>query len=475
VGHRRASRVIGAVIALVLLPLPAGAAGAPLQTALWDPGALLENRIEAAGGSVVVLRLAWADVAPRTRPERFRPDDPADPAYNWSTFDARLRALSGRGLIPVANVYAAPPWAEGAGRSPPGAVPGSLRPSPLELGHFAKAAARRYSGSFQGLPLIRRWQLWTEQNLYFHLNPQLEGKRAVGPAHYRAMLNAFADAVHSVHRDNLVVTGGLAPFTSRTGSTRQWGLGPLHFMRLMLCMGRNFKPTCNARARFDVWAHHPYTSGGPNHHAHLPDDVSLGDLPEMRRMLNAAVRAGRVVSRHRVGFWVTEFGWDTSPPDPKGIQARLHARWVAEALYRMWSNGISLVTWSQLRDDPFPQSFLQCGLYFRGSTPAQDRAKPALRAFRFPFVALPAPGGATVWGRTPTARPGRVLVEMRAGHRWLPLAVLRANRYGIFHRRVTVRRGAALRARFGNGEYALPFRVVKTKDRPGFAFGTIPP
>ena len=49
---------------------------------------------------------------------------------------------------------------------------------------------------------------------------------------------------------------------------------------------------------------------------------------------------------------MTEFSWDSNPPDPKGVPAVLEGRWVAEALYRMWSAGVSLVTWFTLRDQP---------------------------------------------------------------------------------------------------------------------------
>ena len=49
---------------------------------------------------------------------------------------------------------------------------------------------------------------------------------------------------------------------------------------------------------------------------------------------------------------MTEFGWDSAPADPKGVPLQLHARWVSEALYRMWYSGVSLVTWYRLRDGP---------------------------------------------------------------------------------------------------------------------------
>jgi hypothetical protein len=464
--------VVALAMAALFLPASIGHAGGALETAVWDgEDDTSMPRIAAAGASVVHLTLDWRSVAPITKPPSFDPADPEDPAYRWSRYDRRVASAVGRGLQPLVAIYRAPSWAEGNGQGPAGTV----RPDPQQLSAFARAAALHYSGSLPGFPRVRYWQLWLEQNLYFHLNPQRQGTSPFAPVHYRAMLNAFADAIHAVRRDNVVVTGGLAPFTTHTGDRREWGLAPMHFMRVMLCMGKNLKPTCRAKSRFDVWAHHPYTSGGPTHHAALPDDVSLGDLPEMKRMLDAAVRAGHVLARTPVRFWVTEFGWDTSPPDPKGVPARLHARWVAEALYRMWRSGISLVTWNQLRDAPFPTSLYQAGLYFRGSTIERDRPKPAVRAFRFPFVALPGGGRATIWGRTPSSKSEAVLIQRRSSHGWARVAVLRANRYGIFQARLPASKGSYLRARiFSTGETSLPFRVVKTRDRPMFAFGTLP-
>src|SRR5213075_986822 len=95
--------------------------------------------------------------------------------------------------------------------------------------------------------------------------------------------------------------------------------GPLSFMRRLLCLSRALRPTCGFRVRFDVWSTHPYTSGGPTHHAIKPNDVSLGDLPKMRAVLDAAVRAHHILSSGRPEFWVTEFSWDSKPPDPGGV------------------------------------------------------------------------------------------------------------------------------------------------------------
>jgi hypothetical protein len=448
----------------------------PLETGIFEPNAfgasdLAFQRTVGSGATSVRLLVRWSEVAPTVRDPGFRSSNPADPAYRWEAIDQQVRLAVTHGLSPIICIVSAPNWAEGEGAGSEGTV----RPDPIEFGRFATAAARRYSGAFSQLPRVRYWQAWNEPNLIFFLAPQYVGKQAVSPVWYRRMVNAFSDAVHSVRPDNVAVAGGLAPFTTATGDRSKWGPGPLAFMRRMLCLSRDLRPTCRISTRFDVWAHNPYASGGPGHHATLPDDVSIADLPEMTRILTASLRYRRIVSPRPIRLWVTEFSWDTKPPDPKGVPSALHARWVAEALYRMWSSGVSLVTWFSLRDSPFPTSLYQSGLYFAGATPEGDRPKPALRAFRFPFVALPQSGHVTAWGRTPTSRPGRVLLQRRLAGRWAPLTVLQANRFGIFRTRIQVPRRAQLRAQYQpTGELSLPFRVVKTRDRPMYAFGTLP-
>jgi hypothetical protein len=467
---KRALRTALCLAVLALLVTYDGTAARPLQTAVWDPGTRLGvRRVADAGASVLHITVEWRNVAPVTRPTSFDPSDHLDPAYRWGELDLRVRAAVVNGLAPIVEIIRAPEWAEGDG---PGGA-GTVKPDPAELRAFAQAAATRYSGRFFSLPRVRYWQLWAEQNRYEHLNPQLDGRRVLSAIWYRSMLNAFAPAIHAVHPDNLVVTGGLAPFTTHLGENRWWGPGPLEFMREMLCMSKRLKPTCAAKSHFDVWAHHPYTSGGPNHHAYDPDDVSLGDLPEMRRLLDAAVRAGHVVSHYPIRFWVTEFSWDTSPPDPRGIPPKEHARWVSEALYRMWQSGVSLVTWLMLRDEPFVSSYFQSGLYYRGPTIKSDRPKRALQAFRFPFVALPAGRTVVVWGRTPTSRAGPVVLERRREDKWVRARTVHANRYGIFSGRLPGPAGGFMRARVGR-DRSLPFAVRKTRDRFVSPFGTVP-
>lgn len=474
--------------------LTSGPQPRPLLTAIADPAtfgradsAVAFRRLHLAGGRVVRLALPWDAVAPASPPGEFDPANPNDPAYSWSGFDAQVQRAVANSLEPLIVINDAPDWAENRPADAPAGTR-DWRVSPGEFAKFALAAARRYSGSMPGLPRVRYWQAWNEPNLSTFLNPQLNSQLTRQPTLpfepadvvsadlYRLMVNAFAGAVHSVSSDNIVVAGGLEPFSGTSGVV---AIGPLLFMRKLLCLSTEPvpRPTCTASVHFDAWSVHPYTAGDATHHARLPDDVSLGDLGRVNALLEAAVAAGHVTSDHPVQLWVTEFGWDTKPPDSGGVPLELHARWVAEALYRMWTAGVSVVTWFGLRDersDGRPeQLILQSGLYFRGETLALDRPKPALAAFRFPFVAYTTGPRIQIWGRTPWGTPGAVVVEQSTARGWRRLGVLHTDGYGIF--RSSLRRagtGLLVRARLVDGSFrALPFSLRRPPDLPVNPFG----
>jgi hypothetical protein len=335
----------------VPLALPAAAPAAhPLETAI-DPSAAFGSelgvayeRVRQNGASTLKLDLPWKEVASSGRPAD--PSDPNDRHYEWGWFDNQVRLAAEHGLQPLVTIDEAPSWAERGG----GGRPGTNNPDPAELALFAQAAARRYGGDFNGLPRVRLWEAWNEPNGSFFLYPQRSGTQLLSPDQYRRMVNAFAGAIHGVHPDNAVIAGALFPFTvDRPGSQ---SIGPLSFMRSLFCLTTNLTPLPGCEpVHFDVWSHHPYTSGGPTHAAGGSDSVSIPELPRMAELLRAAIRAGRVASSSPVRLWVTEFSWDSNPPDPGGVPTRLLTRWVSEALYRMWRSGVSLVTWFKLRDD----------------------------------------------------------------------------------------------------------------------------
>lgn len=494
--HRFESRPYLVLLCLaVLVAVPSSVAAPtkvipahPLVTAIDDPESFADPqanvalaRTRGAGATVAKLVLFWDRVAPKgqQRPVAFNAADPADPAYNWASFDALINTTVAQRLEPLVAILGTPAWAD---RPPPGRSElTNWNIDPRELADFAEAAARRYSGTFQGLPRVRYWQVWNEPNLSVFFNPQLstqltqtpscpfEPSRVVSADLYRGMVNATAAALHGVHSGNVVIAGGLSPFCGTNGVV---ATAPLLFMRRFLCMSDDPvpEPTCAGTVEFDIWATHPYTAGGPTHEALRPDDVSIGDLPEMSQLLRAAVKAEHVVSRRSVEFWVTEFGWDTKPPDYYAVPLRLHARWVAEALYRMWLDGVTLVTWFAVRDEAANgrayEQTIQSGLYFRRRTIAQDRPKPSLTAFRFPFVAFPSGRKILVWGRTPSGQPGSVVVEQSSKTGWKLVARLRTDRYGIFQRRVAAAgQGDRLRARLPDGSrVSVPFSLTRPPD-----------
>jgi hypothetical protein len=385
-----------------------------------------------------------------------------------------VKAAVAVGLQPIITVVGAPEWATQGRKTR--AQDGPLMPDPAAYGTFAKAAAMHYSGDTPGIPRVRYWQAWNEPNVSMFLMPQTANGKPVSPDWYRKLLNAFTDAVHSVHKDNLSLGGALAPFTVKNAAVET--VSPLTFMRALLCVSADKvpKPTCADKVRFDVWTQHPYTSGNARHHAYNPNDVSLGDMNEIRPILNAAKRSGRLVSPRGPLFWVTEFSWDTSPPDPHAVPVLLQARWTAEALYRMWEAGVTLVTWFSLRDGPYPANDYQSGLYYRGRTIAQDRAKPTLTAFRFPFVAYAGKGKVSYWGRVPTSRAARVRIETKlpGNSQWRRRRVVSANRFGIFAGTLPIGAKTGYVRAVAGGSSSLGFSLTVPPDRAVTPFGIGP-
>lgn len=313
------------------------------------------------------------------------------------------------------------------------------------------------------LPRVRYWRIWSEPNISVYFRPQFdpETKKFISPDIYRTMVNRSSAEIHSVHKDNIVIAGGTAPFRDIDPSVvaldKDWG--PLKFMRRLLCIDDRGRPTCSNRVSFDIWSTHPYTSGGPTHHAELKYDVSLGDLPEMRATLAAAVRARHIVSSRRVRFWVTEFGWDSNKPDPCAVPLALLNRWVPEALYRMWANGIEHVSWFRLMDDPMTVTIFQSGLFFNAATITNARPKPFLEGFRFPFVALRRGVGVSVWAHTPLGQPAIIAVQQSFKGGWKTVKRLRTDGYGILQASLRLRAVGRFRAVLPGGERSLPFSM----------------
>jgi hypothetical protein len=415
--------------------------------------------------SLVVLDVVWSAVAPARRPAGFDAADPADPAYRWERLDGEVRSAVAHGLQPVLLVHSAPAWAEGPNRPSQALAPaGTWLPDPQRLAEFAAALAARYSGRFAApadpgagaLPQVRYFEIWSEENLWLQLNPLWAGARLAAPLHYREMLNAAYAAIHRADPGGRVIVGGLAPYGDAVAGGRR--IPPVWFWRSLLCLrGPRLRPlACPDPAHFDIAAHNPIDVWGPSRGAVSPLDVSIPDLGRLTRIVRKALRTGRALPARPKPFWATEIWWDSRPPDPEGVPLRRHARFVAEALFRLWRQGVGAVLWWYLRDQaPGKAGYAatqQSGLLF-----LDGRPKPAYRAFRFPFVARRAGRGRVLlWGKAPA--PGRLVVERRAQHGWEPLARPLAGPSGVFLVRTRVEGRLLARARQGR-QASLPWRV----------------
>ena len=467
---RVAAAILGATVLAALAALPAGGsstyqtpATSRLTTAVYlsSPIApadenMFFNRVRNAGARAVRMTLAWNTIAPKKRPPGFDPTNPADPAYNWTYVDRLITGARAHGLEPLMTISSAPTWA------------GGTHASPGKLGQFARAAARRYSGSFQGLPRVRYWLVWNEPNLSRYLAPQYQQRRMVGASRYRKMVNAVAASVHGVHQDNVVVAGETAPLDTPSSP------GAMKFARGVLCVSQRLRSTCKTVVHVDIWSTHPYTSGGPTHKSFGSDGVALGNLTQLQRLVRAAVRLHHVSSSRHVRVWATEFSWNTKPPCRLGLPMPLAKRWVSEALYRIWSWHIGTLTWFQLVDYGRGNPIVS-GLYYRGKTFSRARPKPILNAFRFPFVAFEHGSRVYVWGRTPDGLRHTISLQRSAGHGWAGISTLVSNSSGIFFRTLTLSRANtswSLRAQVrGTGSHSVGFSLRSVSDRFYRPFG----
>ena len=436
----------------------------PSTRALWF------DRTVDAGAGIVRLSLHWRGVAPTP------PANPASPnSYDFTPVDAAVRDAAARGVQVMLTVNSAPDWAEGPGR-PASAFEGSWKPNPAAFAQFMQAVAARYSGSFDPdgpggqpvLPLVQALQVWNEPNQDNWLGPQFQGQEIIGPDQYRELLNASYDAIKAVSPRTLVVTGGTSPYGDPPGGPYPPGgarVRPVQWWEDFLCVrpaksqqgkegtqaaqtGYVRAANCGGTPLFDILAHQPIdnTGKGPLQSGPTQDDVSTPDLGRVVNVLRSAERLG-TISGGAHPVWVTEFWWDTKPPNPVGAPPLTQARWIAQTLYLYWKAGADTAINFQLRDSaeyPSTRNGFQSGLYFLDGS-----AKPGLTAFRFPFVTERLNETTlSAWGRSPEA--GQLRIQRPEGSRWRTVKRLQVGKGGVFLTRLRLSGKQRLRATVGS-------------------------
>lgn len=397
-----------------------------------------------AGAGMVRIAAFWRAIAP-TQPEA--PKAPDDPAYNFAALDRIVDEAASRDLDVILVVSGAPDWAQGA-RPPRGAPAGTWRPSPVAVGRFGTALARRYGPAAGGR--VEAVQFWIEPNLPASLSPQWKRGRPVAAIRYRKMLRQFSLGVAEGDPGLPVVTAGLAPYGDSAGGSRT---RPLRFWRTVFCLRDRdrLRPAsgCRGRTRFDVFAGHAInTSGGPDRSALHPDDASSGDLEELVRTLRAAERLGTVAGPRRHPFWVTEMWWESNPPDRSGgVSLAKQALYLGRTFYLAWRAGASVAINLNIRDARKSQSapYGQNGIFFING----QRKRPAYSMFRFPMVAdRLSRRKVRLWTVAP--EDGILRLERRRARRpWRPVGEEEVRAGEVVTTKVRAARSSVFRARVG--------------------------
>jgi len=470
------SLMLSAVLLVAALAGTAGTSSAAIKTGVYDLFTFSNatqradslQKTRAAGSNLAKSLIYWRNVAPS-----HEPTNPRNPnaGYNWAVPDAFVNGAISKHLQPVLTIFQAPSWASGR-RAKGNGYDGVNKISTAKFHDFAIALAKHYKP--RG---VHYYEVWNEPNLPWFFTPQLKNGKFVSPAKYRALVNAFASGIHTVDRRATVIGGNTAPFGHPP--PRGHSIGPKPFL----------KHVVSAKVRFDAWSTHPYTYGGPTHHAANDSDVSLGDMRELRKILNKARRSGKILGSHRPQLWASEFSWDSKGPDSRGVRMKLLSRWISETVYRLNKAGVNTLLWFGQRDRPFAGIQTQSGFWFCGKadlsdenscggstfdTNAKDARKPIFNAFRFPFVAYAGNGKVKVWGKRPGGVSGQIEIWRKKPKRsWSKVTTFNPGPNFAKTFRSSWTKGSYQARIPSAGIQSVPFSLTKVGDKSVLPFGCL--
>jgi hypothetical protein len=471
--RRRATFALLCAAAIAVgLAVPSAQASSRQLTVMQDGDMLLRydgatraqalDEMRELGADVVKVQVYWNEIAPqgRRKPKRFDATDPG--AYAWDVYDEIVQGVVARGMRPFLSLgNRAPDWAT----TKRGRYRGTYRPSAREFALFARAAGERYSGSFDGLPRVDLWSIWNEPNLFSWIAPQrARNGTPVSPTVYRKLYLAGHSGLRaSGHGGDTILLGELMPLGA--GSPRK--VPPLEFLREMACLDRSFRPyrgpaarvrDCGGLRRIPTsgLAHHPYTPGGGVHASGKRDEAPIGALRDVTRTLDAIARRGRLP--RRLPVWITEFGYQTNPPDPFQFAIRRvpglmdESEWIAFRNRRVRSYSQYTLRDAAPRENA--GRFLRYSTFQMGLRFDDGRKKPGVYdAFPMPaFVRLLGGNRVEVFGGMRAGNGGRARISARVrGGSYRSVGFAPLNPAGYFRRVFKVRRAAEAKYRIDIG------------------------
>lgn len=395
-----------------------------------DRAAVLDQAATTNSG-LVRTTVYWSRIAPR---KPANASSPFDSAYRWDDLDELVRGLQFRGIEAMLTIWGTPDWANG------GKGPNYAPSNPRDLTAFARALASRYSGRFPGYPYVRFYSVWNEPNLEQFLAPTFDSKeRPVAPKTYASLYRAAYQGLKAGSPAAEIGIGETSPRGRDKPSPGkvQDSIAPATFARLLSLQ----RPA----VRFDAWAHHPYSvlGQGPLQRARYPN-VHLTTLPQFSADLDKWF--GRPVD-----LWITEYGFETRPGEPRGVSEAQQASYVTltmDMLRKMPS--VKMLVWFIFRDDP--TSIWQSGVVNQNGT-----KKPAFSTFTA--------GAKPVDARNPIVR---AKVNAAPVVRVPVLELAAKNPVGTVL-------GANIRVFGGNGQFQANIQQATTLGQDGWATFTFAP
>jgi Cellulase (glycosyl hydrolase family 5) len=456
-------------LAAASLALPAGAAASrSMAVGIADDRALLGDpdhapelvaKWQALGVDTVRILADWGHVAPAagspTKPAGFVGSNPDAPGYDWHALDAAIGAVRAAGMSVILSVTGPGPlWAS----SEPARGNPRWKPRSTEFAAFATAVARRYG------PQVDTYIVWNEPNQPLWLSPQYSCRSfrrctPASPAIYRALARAAYPAIKAADPGARVLVGSVSPTGGRPVSASTV-MKPLVFLRELGCVDGRYRPKRSGACRgfkalvADGIDYHPHgVLRAPNQSDPDPDQAQIADLGRLEHAIDAIQRAkGLRNSRAgRLPLWLTEFGYQTDPPDPYlGVSPSQQALWLQWAAYLAWKDPrVQALVQYEWVDEPVifrgsgqaDYSGWQSGLNY-----ADGRPKPSLAIFADPLWVDVKAGTATVWGQVRPGGAHQVTVQTRprGSAAWTTVATMTTDSRGYFH----LRRRAGRRAQW---------------------------
>jgi cellulase (glycosyl hydrolase family 5) len=256
------------------------------------------------------------------------------------------------------TIWGTPKWANG------GKGPAYLPTKMADFQNFARAVATRYNGRRAGYPFVRFYGIWNESNLGNFLAPQFNSAgKIVSPAAYAKLAAAGYAGIKAGSPKALVAIGETSsngkdkPKAGSTDSTT-----PGTFAKLVA--------QANKKLKFDAWAQHPYpvpVNQGPGQKVRYPN-VAFSTMKQFETDLD------KWFGRKNIPVWITEYGNETKPGEPKGVTEAQQAAYVPQAIaYARKDARIPMFIWFVFRDSA--GSPWQSGVYRTSGAPKPAAAK----------------------------------------------------------------------------------------------------